>query len=276
MRFYILLAFTIFFSSTSSGQYYYYDILNNQKLNEEYKQTVSSGFQRVVTESFESDNSPSEGFFCEKRFNPGYAESLLVTQSNSTDQSKLQTFYQNNRVAKTISTTASSTNTTSFGYNTAGQLQLISSVTEGNDGSATFSEEKSYTYSDDGTLCLLKISRNNHPVATIAFKSDSAGNIIEENPVEGAGERKYYYYYDEQNRLTDVVHFNERVQKLLPDFIFVYDNSGKVIQMTAVAENDKDYSIWRFSYTTGGLPEIQKCFSKNKKLLGTIQFEYFQ
>lgn len=275
MRFFLLFAFTIFFAATSRGQYYYYDILNNRKLNEEYAETVSSGFRRVVIESFESDNTPSEGFFCEKRFDPGYSESVLVTRSGSADQSELQTFFKDNRVVKTINTTANSTNTTSFAYNSDGRLQLISSVTTGNSDSAAFSEEKNYSYTPGGILSLLKISRNGKEVAVVRFTSDSAGNVIEENPVEGSGERKYYYYYDGQSRLTDVVHFNERVQKLLPGFMFLYDSAGKVSQMIAVEGNDRDYNIWRFSYTPGGLPEIQKCFSKDKKLLGTIQFEYF-
>lgn len=276
MRILLVIVLALFLSAPASAQYYYYDIIGNKKLNEEYTQMVSSDFKRVVLESFESDNTPSKDFFCEKRYSPDYSQSELVTKSDLAGESTLRTYFENRRVAKTINMTAHSVNTTTFLYDSDGRLSVVSSVTRGDDDTTSFSEDKRYAYDAGGKVLQLKISRNGKPVSTIQFVSDSAGNVIEENPVEGTGERKYYYYYDGQNRLTDVVHFNTNVQKLLPDFMFLYDGKGAVNQMISVEDNDRDYKVWRYAYTAGGLPEIQKCFSKDKKLLGTIQFEYFR
>ncbi len=275
MKFLFFIAFSIGLSPAVLGQYYYYDIISNKKLNQDYAELVSSGYKKVVLESFESDNSLSEGFFCEKKFNQDYSESELITKSNATGESGLQTFFRDNKVSKTITTTPHSVNSTSYKYDEAGRLVSIYSDTKGNGDSSSFSEQKIFSYDSSGRLSELAISRNGRRVSLIRFTSDSAGNIIEENPVEGKGERMYYYYYDEKNRLTDIVHFNERAQKLLPDFMFVYDGQGKINQMLSVDGNDRDYNIWRYSYTEKGLPEIQKCYSKEKTLLGTIQFEYY-
>ena len=81
-------------------------------------------------------------------------------------------------------------------------------------------------------------------------------------------------YYDDKNRLTDVVHYNEIAKKLLPDYMFEYTTSNKPQQMISIDESGRNYFIWKYSYTEKKLPEIQKCFSKEKRLLGTIQYEY--
>ena len=68
--------------------------------------------------------------------------------------------------------------------------------------------------------------KNNVLISTIHFVSDANGNIIEEN-VEGnsSTDKKYFYYYDDKNRLTDVVHFNEIAKRLLPNYMYEYNSA---------------------------------------------------
>ena len=66
------------------------------------------------------------------------------------------------------------------------------------------------------------------------FSTDEKDNIaIEKNTKTGD---TYYYYYDNKNRITDVVRMNQFNQKMLPDYIFEYNNAGLIAQMTTTEE----------------------------------------
>lgn len=273
MKTLIILFFTVAITFSVSGQYYYNDIISNQKLNSEYAALKLAGFNKVVLESFEQDDSPSDGFFCEKKFNTDFSESVMISRSLMTDESSLQAFYKDGKIFKSVTQTPFTTNTMTYTYH-GDKLSSVGIETFDDRDSTVQKEERVFLYDSAGLLTELNRLKNGVQISSVRFEYDEAGNVIEEIPVNGNADRKYYYYYDDQNRLTDVVHFNELAQKLLPDYMFVYDEKGLAVQMISVDENARDYNIWRYSYTNRGLPEIQKCFSKDKKLLGTIQFEY--
>lgn len=272
-KLFCLLAITAI-AFTATAQYYYNDIRNIQKLNAEYSILKSSGYRLVDLKSFEDDDSPSEGFFCEKKFNNDFSESSMISKSYITGESVLNSTYMNGRIVKSSTETPNSANTTTYQYDSSGNLLKVTVTTTGSADSASFTEERSYEYNDRGLLTGMKRIKNGHQVATIDFKRDDKGNVIEETPENNSTGRKYYYYYDDNNRLTDIVHFNVIAQKLLPDYMFLYEINGAVQQMISVDETGRNYFIWKYSYTTAGLPEIQKCYSKEKRLLGTIQYEY--
>ena len=100
---------------------------------------------------------------------------------------------------------------------------------------------------------------------------DDKNNVsIEKNTKTG---RKFYYYYDEKNRLTDIVHANERTERLLPDYMFEYNAQSLLSQMTTVEEGSNYYFIWKYTYSDG-LRSKEKCFSKEKRLMGSIEYDY--
>lgn len=266
---------TVVLATTNiSAQYYYNDILNIRKLNAEYASIRSAGNHLIVLKSFEEDDSPSDGFFCEKKFNKDFSASSMISKSYITGEAVLNAVYKDGRIVKAVNETPTTTNTTTYAYDSAGNLLSVSTMTLGNADSATFSEVRTYEYDQHNLPLQMKKSRDGKQLATIHFVKDEKGNIIEETPQAGSDGRKYYYYYDEQNMLTDIVHYNEIAKKLLPDFMFLYDENGILKQMISVDETARNYLIWKYAYTQNGLPEIQKCYSKEKRLLGTIQYEY--
>ena len=59
-----------------------------------------------------------------------------------------------------------------------------------------------------------------------------------------------------------------------PEFVFDYNRSGEMIQMVAVEEGaDSDYFTWKYTYDND-LRIIEKCFSKEKTLMGYFEYEY--
>ncbi len=273
MKFFLTLL--VFLSGYSAfSQYYYTDILTVRKLNMEYQTIKSDGYHTVRLESFEGDDTPSEGFSCVKKISQDYSGSEMLSKSNVTGESLLKATYKDGKIIQSVNETASTTSTTQYTYDANSQLTKISILTSSNTDSSTFSEDRIYTYDVSGIPSTLVRMRNGQQVSQIDFKKDETGNIIEETPESNSKDKKYYYYYDDQNRLTDVVHYNILAKKLLPDFMFAYNDTGQIRQMISVDESGRSYFVWRYSYTSSGLPEIQKCYSKEKKLLGTIQYEY--
>ena len=119
---------------------------------------------------------------------------------------------------------------------------------------------------------MIKI-KNLNDSSVIMFSNDENNNVgIEKNTKTGD---TYYYYYDGKKRITDVVRLNQFSQKMLPDYIFEYNNAGLVTQMTTTEEGSSYYYIWRYTYENG-LRVKEKCFSKDRKLLGSIEYEYKQ
>ncbi|MBS1656331.1 MAG: hypothetical protein JSU05_15870, partial [Bacteroidetes bacterium] len=78
-----------------------------------------------------------------------------------------------------------------------------------------------------------------------------------------------------KNRLTDIVRYNEKLKKLLPDYMFEYSDAGQVIQkITVPANRAAGYLIWRYQYNNNGLKTKEACFDKDKQLTGKIEYVY--
>ena len=259
---------------SASAQYFYKDILSTSRLNKEFGILKQENIKAIKIESFDENDQPSEGFFCEKKINKNFSQSEMMSQSNITGQSLLVTDYNNKgQITKTVTTTPNTTNTAEFHYDDNGNLTLISTNTIADGDSTGITETHQYSYTDNKPVKMVR-KKNNLLIATITFLSDDKGNIIEEDVSGNSNDMKYYYYYDEKNRLTDVVHYNAIAKRLLPDYMFEYSNNNEQKQMISVDESGRNYFIWKYAYDDKMLPEIQKCFSKEKRLLGTIQFEY--
>ncbi|MGN6267924.1 MAG: hypothetical protein ACTHM5_19750 [Ginsengibacter sp.] len=271
---FIIVAIASLYTPTLYAQYYYKDLLSTKKDNNEFSILKNSNINLVKISSFDEHDQPSDGFFCEKRINKNFSQSKLMTNSNITGESLLVTDYNNKGdIIKTITTTPHSTNTVEYKYDAEGRITSIQTRTSADGDSNAITESHEYIYQNGRPVKMLR-KKNNTLISTITFVADDKGNIIEEDPSGTSIDKKYYYYYDDSNRLTDVVHFNPVANRLLPDYMFEYSNGNKPDKIISVDETGRNYFIWRYAYDDKKLPEIQKCYSKEKQLLGTIQYEY--
>jgi len=242
--------------------------------NREFSILKNENLHVIKVSSFDENDHPSNGFFCEKKINKNFSQAQMLSKSNITGQSLLQTDYNpKGDVIRTTTTTPTTTNTVEFEYNDSGNISLIRTKTIADGDSTGITETHEYFYVDGKPVKMIR-KKNNSIISTISFLTDNKGNIIEENPEGKSNDKKYYYYYDDSNRLTDVVHFNVIAKRLLPDYMFEYNDDNQPKQMISVDESGRNYFIWKYAYSNKKLPEIQKCFSKEKRLLGTIQFDY--
>jgi hypothetical protein len=282
MRFSYILASLIihcfFLLNQASAQYYYRDIWTNQQVNKEFGLLKSDGIRAINLKSFEADGSESEGFFAQKKIDKNYLSSQMNSKSNVTEQSILITYYSpDGKVLKTIDSTSSTSSHTDYRYDGKGRLKKVIFYSRADEDSTAIGEEHEYFYSTTGLLTGMIKKKMNNPYSTISFKSDDKGNVTdEEETVKGESAKKYYYYYDDSNRLTDVVHFNDRLGKLIPDFAYQYNEQGLADWLTITKEGTSDYVIWRYHYNEHGLRDIEKLFSKDKKIVGTIEYQYIK
>lgn len=275
-NFFICLSLLFFISATAFGQYYFKDIWTNQQLSKEFAILKDENIRTVSIKSFEDDGEPSEGFFCERKLDKNFTKSEMISRSNITNQSLLVTYYnERGLVTKTVDSTETSLATSMYDYDNKGRIATLTNFTKANDEAGEITETHTYYYNANGKPEKMVRKKNNAEVSTVNFTLDEKGNVIQEEEfINGRSNRKFFYYYDDKNRLTDVVHYNERAKRLLPDYMYEYTPQGQIKQMISTEEGGSNYFIWKYTYNDQRLRESEKCYSKEKRLLGSILYQY--
>lgn len=275
LLFFNMIVISIFCCNNTTAQYFYKDIWNSQQLNKEISLLKNQKIKLISVKSFEEDGEPSEGFFCEEKIEKNYLVSQTLTRSNITSQSLLVSYFNGKGfIIKTVDSTESSLNITEYKYDDKDKLIEITTFAKSNDDPVTIEESHNYSYGTNSYLQMMVRKKNDIEISTITFKTDEKGNVIEEDEaLKSSPGKTYFYYYNDKNNLTDVVHYNERAKRLLPDYMYEYSTQGQIKQMITTEEGG-GYNTWKYTYNDQQLRETEKCFSKEKKLLGSIQYSY--
>lgn len=262
-------------SGAVNAQYYYKDLISNNELQADMARYKENKVRTINIKSFEDDGSPSEGFFAQKKISKDYSRTELFTRSNISAPSLLITTFNNKgQLLQTHDSSDISVTKNTYQYNADGKISNITSSIRSSDDDFTseIHEQHLYAYDANGRPERMVRVKNHRDSITILFAPDEHGNIaIEKDTRSGT---KFYYYYDAKNRLTDVVQENDFKIRMQPDYLFEYNNSaGLVSQMTAVEEGGNNYYVWKYTYDNG-LRVREKCFTKERKMMGTIEYEY--
>jgi hypothetical protein len=259
----------------SSAQYYYKDILSNKQLLADMAAYKQNKIKTININSFEDDGSPSEGFFCQKKFSNNYTKASLFTRSNVTAASLvIASFNNNGLLEKTYDSSNISVTTNLYSYDFMDRIHSIVSAirSQDDDFSNEIREEHIYQYNETGQAEKMTRIKNNTDSTVILFALDENDNVgIEKDTKSGT---KYYYYYDAKRKITDIVQQNDFKAGMVPDYVFEYNNNlGLLSQMTTSEEGGNNYFIWKYTYENG-LRVKEKCFNKERKLMGSIEYEY--
>ena len=275
-KFFVGLTFIIASTAGVNAQYFYKDIWTNQQLTKEFAILKNENIRTVSVKSFEDDGEPSEGFYCERKIDRNFTKSEMISRSYITQQSLLVSHYnENGWIIKTVDSTQTSLARSEYEYDNKGRVTKITTFTKANDEKGGISETHEYIYNAAGKPEKMIRRKNNADVSTVNFTIDDKGNVIEEQEIiRSVKGKKFLYYYDDKNRLTDVVHYNARAKRLLPDYMYEYNQLGQVKQMISTDDNISNYFIWKYTYNDQRLRETEKCYSKERRLLGSIQYEY--
>ncbi|MBX2935448.1 MAG: hypothetical protein KF825_14485 [Ferruginibacter sp.] len=262
------------FTIICKAQFYYKDIISNKQVQADLARLKEQKIRSVKITSLESDGQPSENFLVDKKINKSYTRIEAFSKSGVTGASLFTSYFtKDGQLISTNDSSDLSVNSSFYFYNSDGSISSIRSeiYSSDDDFSSKITEEHIYQYNPGGKLISMHRVKNGTDSTLILFSTDEMNNVTIEKDIKSG--KSYYYYYDNKNRLTDVVHLNPYNQKMLPDYMFEYNNAGQISKMTSTEEGSSDYYVWKYSYDDG-LRSTEKCYSKDRKLLGTIEYAY--
>lgn len=273
----IILAILILFSFVSNNgycQYFYNDILATQTTNKLQQLYVNQKIKTIKTISKESDGSIINDFFVSQTISNNGNEITTQTQASSGSKTVLKSFYKDGKIVKTINEEDGVSSTTVYLYNN----NLLLSVTSGTTDTfitTNSNEMHIWKYNFNGLPTEMVKIKNSKDTTMVKFEIDESSLVKTESWFKnGKIFETFYYYYNNNNQLTDIVRYNSKAQKMLPDFVFDYDTNGRINKMIQVIAGGTNYNLWLYYYNEFGLKTKEECFNKQKQLLGTVEYVY--
>lgn len=270
-----LLFFLLMTAGTVSAQYYFNDIISIQLSNDQYKLLRSQKIRKINAVSYEADNTLTEGFALEEDISLDGKRITLSTSTSGGNAAVTHRFYELGKLKKTQSTGKNIENKTEYTYTDKGWIQKIVLTTTDTAMKSTLTEAHEWSYNETGLPASMLKIKNRTDTTLVELVRDEQGNVVEERwKKKNRTLETYYYYYDASKRLTDIVRYNIRLKKLMPDFQYEYDSNGRTTQMIQFSWNSSSYIIWKYTYNEKGLKKDETGYDKEKKPIGRIVYSY--
>lgn len=273
-KFLSFFGFFLFCLNATKAQFYYQDFVLNIQTSKELMLLKEKKKTAVKITSFEPDGTLSEGFYCKKEISKNYTKMETVSQTSSSYKTILTTYFNDKgKVIRSVDSSEVYASTSYFTYDAKGNLVTVLNNTryfEEEYANETI-EERKYSYNEKNQIIELVVTNNKKASVKFVFTSDEKGNLgIEKNTKTG---EIYYYYYDVENRLTDIVHKYANRKNFSTDFIFTYNDENQMSQMQSAEQEGAYYFTWKYTYEEL-LRKTERCFSKEGRLLGSVEYEY--
>ncbi|HET6256710.1 MAG TPA: RHS repeat domain-containing protein [Puia sp.] len=277
MKFLIGPLLLILLTGVANAQYYYKDIVATRQNIAKWQAYKTARVQSVRLSSFEADGEPTKGFEIEETVSPSFSGLTTHSKANgATETWTFATYSPQGLLTSIIDTSDTYQSLSTYRYDDRGRLLSITNTSTETDNQVKAVETHIWQYASSGDqpTGMLRIM-NGADTTYVRFTPDDKGNIGEEHATRNKEALPViYYYYDDNNRLTDVVRYNLKAQRLLPDNIFEYDADGRTTSLLAVQEGASSYQKWVYEYNDKGLRTKESCFSKQRELLGRIEYQY--
>ncbi|RYD69262.1 MAG: hypothetical protein EOP53_27480, partial [Sphingobacteriales bacterium] len=205
----ICFFFLIFICAFSaSGQFYYKDIIATRDLMKKQQDYRKNSVKAVDYASFDANNTPIEGFSCQQIVSTDFSSIKTVTKTTLSGTSESTSWYnQKGQLIKSVDTADGSRTNTEYSYDAANRLISISGISL-SPGQASNHEQHLWFYNQQGKPERALKIKNAIDTTYISFVLDEKGNVAEEKSVrKNQSLPTIYYYYDEDNLLTDIVRY---------------------------------------------------------------------
>ncbi len=271
--FLLLLAFS---SLPSFAQYYYKDLVSSEETDRLMKTYLLNKVSTITAAGYDPKGVKTTDFD-EKREILQNGTVLMTTTRQGTDITvNILKFDEQGKLLSITDSSGGLKSVTTYSYDAAGNISSIRNNTKDTGDEINSDEVHYWYYSAAGRPERMIQMIDGKDSAEYKFHTDEKGNVEDEQSFRNgnAGE-KIYYYYDDKNRLTDIVRYNEKLKKLLPDLMFEYDESDHVIQkLTTLSNQNLGYLIWRYAYNDKGLKTKEALYNKDKMMTGKIEYTY--
>jgi hypothetical protein len=258
------------------AQYYYQDIIGTRDLNQTIQLYLANKVSVVEGLGYNEDGTQNGDFSETHNFYPDRNLWKIATR-NKTDISNEYYRFNAKGLLTTVSDTSSSIiSTTSYEYDERNNPVTIKNMVNDANDSVYENEVHQWLYNSDGKPVRMLRIVNKTDTTDVRFTVDDKGNVIDELPfINKISREKTYYYYDDSHRLTDIVRFNIKADRLLPDYMFEYSNTDQVIQkITTISAGGTGVLTWRYAYDDKGLKTTEANFDREKQLIGKIKYSY--
>jgi YD repeat-containing protein len=270
-----LLLLLLFFRANS--QYYYKDLVAAADITRLMKTYTDNNIKKVTARGITPEGGSASDFSEVGEINANGTSLKVTTNNNKVISTLRYNFNDRGLLISSVDSTVNVKSTSTYTYDANGKIISISNAATDADSSGDFSQSEVHQYIyKDGKLDKMWRIINKTDSLEVRFVTDENGNVIEErNFRRGVLADPIYYYYDDRNRLTDIVRFNYKANRLLPDYLFEYDDNNRVIQkITTTSGKNIGYLTWRYLFNEKGLKTKEALFNKDKQLQGRIDFSY--
>jgi antitoxin component YwqK of YwqJK toxin-antitoxin module len=271
---YISVFIGLLLCGSAMGQYYYNDILATQQSQSQYQLLRTNKVKKIAAISYEDDRTPTEGFKLTQELSNDGKKLVTSTSNISGKTSETTSFFDQGKLKSTLSYSNGIENKMEYGYDANGVVNQFTLTTSDTAMNYLSVETREWHVNANGHFTdVLKI-KNNADSSMGNFVYDEEGNLVEEHWKKKNKEiETYYYYYNKAHQLTDIVRYNARLKKLIPDYQYEYDEKGRQIQMVQLAANGK-YFIWKYGYNEKGLKSKETCSDNKRQFVGNIEYQY--
>ena len=259
----------------ANGQFYYSDILANKVTNENYVSLKNNKIKNIIISNGNQAEDEEKLVKIKQHFSNNWQQ--LTTQTNlpNGEQRIATTTYLNNKILKKEDEGLNINSLIRFEYDNSEKLTAIRTSSIDTSVSDGFFEKHLFFYGTDGKPTKMYKIKNSTDTTTVIFLKDEQQNIAEEKWMRNNKIiETYYYYYNEKNMLTDIVRFNPKYEKMLPEFLFEYNENNQISQLTQVPYGSGNYTICKYLYNANGLKTTETLFTKKGEMLSKIEYVY--
>jgi YD repeat-containing protein len=274
MKITAFIVLTCLITGTTYSQQYYNDLVMTGEIIKKRALLQQQRVKEVQMTSLDNNNQPIEGFSSTQEVSNNFATLTTTTVTSLSGKNETtHSFNDKGQLMRSVDTSDGNKTIIEYTYDAASQISSIVSRTF-SPGGYVSKEQHLWLYKAGKPDRMLKV-KNDQDTTYVNFVIDDKGNVAEEKSThKGQDQPTVFYYYDDKGRLTDVVRYNVRAKRLLPDYVFEYDTAGRVSTMLVTNQGGADYQRWYYKYDEKGLKQQDICYGKNKALIGKVEYQY--
>ncbi|HEV7781204.1 MAG TPA: RHS repeat domain-containing protein [Chitinophagaceae bacterium] len=278
----LLLPGFILTSTVLHAQYFYNDITATQETNRQMRSFTDNKVRTVSATGYDENGTRTTDFTEVQEVRENGALLKLSVIRSLVKTVRYSRFDAQGRLTSMTDSSAGAESITRYEYDAGGKITKVMNISKDPENEINREEVHIWTYHSNGRPEKMWRIINRSDSLEVRFVADEKGNPGEEVSYKRGRETdRVYYYFDEESRISDIVRYNDKVKKLLPDNIFSYDDNGRLIQIMSSTPADKygkitwvSYQSLRYVYDEKGLKMGEVMFNGDQQQTGRIKYSY--
>ncbi len=272
----IFLIVVVLTSVTLQAQYYYNDIVGTLETNRLMKTYVANKVQSVSAAGVDANGRRTTDFSELQEVKENGTALKITTHNNFNNTIYYNRFDSQGMLISITDSSSDIQSITTYEYDANGRISRVKNTIKDTANDFNQTEIHRWIYNANSKPEKMWRIINDTDSLELRLSPDENGNTGDEKTYKrGIETGTVYYYYDDKGRLTDIVRYNIKAKKLLPDIMFEYDESDRVIQkITTTSSLNLNYLIWRYLFNNKGLKTREAMFNNDKELTGKIEYSY--